>query len=710
MKWIAGPHSKRELKHKHLYGFILWICLTPQAAAKTQEPSGPVPDTPASEKTPYALSATEDMEDESLIDTDFRGKISLDELASVIARKLKRNIIIDPALKNKHIEIIAPSQLQTDELWSLFLSALKLHGMSTVESGRLTKIIKQQSGLQEHSPVSTSDSDLSGDSDQLITQVVSLNYVDPEEIRKTLSGFTTSGSIVSLKETGHLIISDSAAQVRRLLDIISLMDVRTRHSRLELFPLRYAQASVMSENLKQLISARKSSALSKNKAQLSSWDVSLITDKERNLIAVFASDAIIQEIGSYIRTLDIAPSDHGDQSNIYFRPLEYADADKLLATLKALAGPGAGDMEELRLAADPDSNSLIIVGSSQARASVEQVIRKFDIRRDQVLIEVEIIAINTNHEFRSESSILTGQNISSQEGGARIITGWQAATAAPLAYQAQSADQKAKAAESLMGTLGEALTVGILSEAGIAVPGLGLLSPAALLRFIRTDQDSKVLSSPHLLSANHEEASLSVGQRLFFRARNSSSGTPSAAANVLKEDVSLTLRVKPSLAGSQYISLTLNLEANQVTGFSSEGYPAIGKRKFNHTLTLKDRQTAVVAGMTELVETTSISEVPLLGKIPILGPVLFSQRSKGYREQQLIIFLKAERVKNDQDLRTIYERKLQENVAFLQIAKRTEINGSRFPSESTGKSETSDKKSLDLWEDKTKLNLRQESP
>lgn len=668
-----------------------------------------------------------------LVDMNFSEMIGLDEMAEIISRRLGKNMILDPNLKGKKIQIIAPQKVSEDEAWKIFLSVLDVLNLATVETGRVTKIIRRTQGVKDNLPVYRHDDALPV-SDLLITQVIPLKYVDAKSIQSSLSRFTTPGSLVSVEATNHLIISDSSDKVRRVLDIISLMDVKSQQSQLEIFQIKYGQASKIADKIKQFLTASKGAAGKSPLKRSGPEQAKLIHDDTRNIIGVFASDIQIRQVKGFIDKLDLKPLPGGGQSLIHIIPLEYADAKKMSTTLSSLssasskksttplapavpvkpgqvraagAGPAA-PTSGFKVTADESSNSLLVVGGKGVRESVSYVVRKFDVRRNQVLIEAQIMELGTDHKFKTGSSFFLGQG-GANEDGTKVITAWKAGDMSSLvlagseAFSSQGADTKANL---FTGNFNDGLAIGALAGQGVDVPGLGKISPGALIRLVKSDQNTKVLSSPYILALDNEEASLSVGETVFFNV--SDSGSSSAGPRVEKENVDLTLNVTPSLSWGDYISLNLSLEANQLAGLTETGLPSVNKRKVKQVLTLKNGQTAVIAGLKEISEVESLSKIPLLGDLPILG-ALFRTKTKGFRDQQLAIFLTVWAVRDSDDLKRIYKQKLKESLDFLVNMKGEETKESYFYSELPGENAADYEKSdLDIWEEKLRAQWYRE--
>jgi len=112
-------------------------------------------------------------------------------------------------------------------------------------------------------------------------------------------------------------------------------------------------------------------------------------------------------------------------------------------------------------------------------------------------------------------------------------------------------------------------------------------------------------------------------------------------------------------------SIEVELEVNDLAGQDPQLGPIWSKRKVKSPIVVKDQQPVVLGGLIQEKYTTSVSKVPLLGDIPILG-YLFKQERKEKVKTNLLIFLTPYIVKDQADLQRIFEQKMQERKEFIE--------------------------------------------
>lgn len=600
---------------------------------------------------------------EKLISFNYFESTDIQIIADDVARWSKKNFIWDHKVKGK-IKIIAPEKLSPDDAYKTFLSALDMLGLSTIETGKVVKIMKTREGMKSNSPIYGPSQELP-DSDELVTQVLPLKYIQAKWILASLSRFATPRSMIAIENTNTLIITDSAKKIERILDIISFLDVGSQQPSLKMISIKHALPSELSKKIKEFSEVEANSARGK-KSTTRKVSYKIISLDGHGLIAIMAPPVMIERLTKLARSLDLAPKIDAGEASIHLRPIEFADAKKLAGVLNALslanrqkANTYSKKISQLKITADEPSNSIIVAGTRSQFRDVDYIIQKLDKRRSQILIEVDVLEISDDHTFTVGTSVFAGS-----AGSTDIITAWQAKTMAPMilaSSNALSTSQGARAQQFTSATT-EGLSIGALAGKGVEVPGLGTITPGALIRLLKTDSNTRVLSSPYILTVDNEEANITVGETIFFRSSDTDSlGT--TRSKVEKENIDMNLTIQPKISSNNDLSLILMLDATELSGFSF-GLPQISKKKIKQSILLQNGQTAVIAGLKSIIESETASKIPFFGDIPIIGH-LFRNNVKVTKTKQLAIFLTPYVIHGASDLQRIYQDKQKETDFFL---------------------------------------------
>lgn len=197
------------------------------------------------------------------------------------------------------------------------------------------------------------------------------------------------------------------------------------------------------------------------------------------------------------------------------------------------------------------------------------------------------------------------------------------------------------------GTLaGTASAVGDLPSLGSFQAGVSYFPAGigAVLQALNSKGLAKVLAEPNLLVKSSQEGNFLAGTKIPLSVVESSNGT--AATTIRYETVGIKLKFKPEVMENGMISLKINpAEVSSIQGYLPvNGYPIIDTRNVDTSVELKDGESLVLAGLLQEEEIKTMSKIPLLGDIPILG-ALFRSSSKDIKEKELVFFITPKIVK-----------------------------------------------------------------
>ena len=644
---------------------------------------------------------------QELVNIDFPDPTEIKDIIRAVSLWTGKNVILDKSVKNKKIQIISPKKVTKEEAYQAFLSALNLLNLTTVETGKIVKILEIRDAVKGNLKTFMGSS-WTPMTDEVITQIVPLRYIDSKEIRTTLSKIVPPNAMIAYEATNTLIVSDSGYNVRRILEIIELMDVQGQQPKIEFVPIRFADAKEITKIVSDIYTTSVKASKGKgSSSSSSSQKYKILTDERTNSVIIYGPPRTIDDVKNLVKQFDTPVSNTDSQSSIHIRPLDFADAKKLSSTLTSLIkgdnssssrsrfrgsrrtskdnSSGEDDAaailssSDIKITADESSNSLIITGNRSAFNSLNTIIKKLDKRRSQVFIEADILDINMDKGFRFSTHAFTGQG---KEGESTVTTTWQAGPVTPLikAQAATNAGTKATNQQVLEAAapFAEDLTIGVLSGEKVNIAGLGEFKPGALIKLLKSDANTRVLSSPHILTANNEEASIAVGEKIYFyTAQGGLAAAQNQVNKVESENVELSLNIKPQISHANYVTLDIDLNSDSPSVESSQGLPSINTRKSKQIVTVKNNQTVVVSGLVRTNEYEQYQKIPLLGDIPILG-WLFRNSSISSSSSNLMIFLTPHIIFGENDLAKVYQDKINERDNFLVDAYGESIFDSEF--------------------------------
>ena len=515
----------------------------------------------------------------------------INAVISAVSEMTGRNFIVDPRVKGK-VTVISRRALKSAEIYQVFLSVLKVHGFAAIAGKNVTKIVPEVNAKQD--AIRTGRKYIPF-SDEFITQVLEIKNVDAAQLVPILRPLVPQrGHLAAYPGSNVLVISDSAANIRRLKRIISRIDQATGDE-IEVVPLQNASASEVVRIIQQL-----SSQDPKKKRN------NLIADDRTNSVLLGGNKASRLRIKALIAHLDTRVDVGGSTQVVYLRNAVAKDLVPVLTGVSKSVSSAKGKKiiaskaGAISIQADENTNSLVITAPPDVFRSLRAVIRRLDVRRAQVLVEAVIAEVSTNTS--EEFGIQWGAG-SATEGVAGLVNF----------------------------SIGSSLT-GLLSTPPSVGDGLSLAAGnptaanpiGALIRALSSDGKSNILSTPSLLTLDNEEAEIVVGQNVpFVTGSYSGTGGGSTPANpfqtVQREDVGLTLRLTPQINEGNAIKLNVVQEVSTVTA-STQGVDIItNKRSIKTNVVVDDGQMIVLGGLIQEELREGEQRVPGLGDIPLLG-------------------------------------------------------------------------------------------
>ena len=622
----------------------------------------------------------------------------INEFINIVGKNLERTIIVDPHVRGK-ISVRSYDMLDEDQYYQFFLNVLQVYDFAVVEmpSGIL-KVVRSKDAKTSNIPVVEGSA---RDGDEMITRVVPVYNVPVRElapILRQLNDQAGGGNVVSHDPSNVMMLTGRAAVVNRLVEIIERVD-RAGDEEVEIVKLRYASASEM---------VRIIESINKSQGKTNSGTKSeprVVADDRTNSVIVSGDIKARQRLINLIQRMDQELETNGNTRVLF---LNYAKAEDLVKVLQGVSASiqaeeqsggttrRTGTNREISIDAHQDSNAIVITAEPDMMRSLEDVVRQLDIRRAQVQVEAIIVEV-----FEGDGTTFGVQWASEAGGGTQFSNG--VVPVGSLAVALKEAEDDTDT-EAYVTDDGEVVTVTTTDEgdysslasllgsangliAGIIEDGWG-----AVVQAVSTDTNSNILATPHLTTMDNEEAFFIVGQEVpIITGTTTGSNNSNPFQTVDRQEIGIKLKVTPQINEGDAVQLLIEQEVSSVSGATSVDI-SINKREIKTTVIVDDGGTIVLGGLIDEDVQESISKVPLLGDIPILGH-LFKSTSSTKRKRNLMVFLKPTIVRDGATMNAISHRKYN-YMRALQL-KRQQEGITLMPSAETP--------SMPNWDDKLSL-------
>jgi general secretion pathway protein D len=222
----------------------------PDAPAQVQEPPPTPPPAPAPPPAPQAPTPPGTRGRNIVLNFDNADIETVIQAASEI---VGFNYVLAPDVRGK-VTVQTAGRIPQEEVLGVLLAILEVHGFTAIKAGNLYKIVKIEGARERAVPtIIGSTADATRPDDEVITQIVSVRYASAVDLTTLLRPMISArGSLAAHRETNVLIVTDTAANVRRLLEIVRLVDVEVALEELQIIPIKFADANDLATILNQL--------------------------------------------------------------------------------------------------------------------------------------------------------------------------------------------------------------------------------------------------------------------------------------------------------------------------------------------------------------------------------------------------------------------------------------------------------------------------
>ena len=624
----------------------------------------------------------------------------VEAVIATVARATNRSIVVDPKVRGK-ISLNSSQALTPDQALDSLSTALRMNGFALVNTAGGYRVVTEADAKLQSSQTYTSRTSVTGD--QIITRVFQLNFESAANVVAIIRPLVSpNNTINALPGNNSILVTDYASNIERIEKIIQSVD-SPASSKVETIPLKNAQASKVAS----LVNRALETSVPQGGDPMSK--PTILADPRTNSLIIRGGNA---ERLAQIRRLAAQLDSSKNVGNIYVVPLKNAEASKLAITLRALVAadnstadpantnaqgnanliaqtpnqnpinpmnvggmnaanllggaPSAAASSALTstsapstggiIQADPNTNSLIITATEPVYKDLLKVIEQLDRRRAQVYIESMIVE-------------LTAAN------AAELGVQWQALNSSNTAYAGTNFNGPASSGNTNIFGASAAINSALgTAAAGAAIPALGLglnigsitnfgsnLAFSSLLRAVSTISGANVLSTPNLMTLDNEEARIIVGQNIPIvtgsYAQTGSTATVTPFQTYTRQDVGLTLRVRPQVSENGTVKLQIFQEVSSIQDVSSTTGIILNKRNVESNVIVEDGQIIVLGGLIGDNYTDGSSKIPLLGDLPLIGG-LFRYDNKSRTRTNLMVFIRPSVLRNNEQNNIFSNNKL----------------------------------------------------
>ncbi|MBI4773605.1 MAG: type II secretion system secretin GspD [Deltaproteobacteria bacterium] len=621
------------------------------AAASPEKPAQPqVPAQKPQEPSPNKRPTESDNVPDVVL--NFEGA-DLYEVLQVFAEVLEFTYTVDPRVRGK-VTIHTKHRLNRKQLEAIFHKVLELNGVAAIGGNGFYEIIPLGEAIRRGEIVSPELRTIKGlGPDKNVVEIVPCKYVSATELSKMVKPFVSEGGAVyEYPLLNMLIVADDPDSVLRVRSIIEALDVNTFEDvHFRLFTLDNASVEDVGDDLKSALESIKLSERIGKHLVFSFTPIPRIN----SVLVVSSMPELFDKVELLIRALDSEASENEERVFVY--RVQNSKAEDIVNVLEAVYGEGkqeskkektttkgttpkvkgqqpartpapakqsgsAGEVAavvagEVKFVFDEINNSILVRGTPRDYRAILKTIRELDVYPRQVLIEVLIaeITLDDSTAMGFEWTKLGAQGPGSQIGWTSGLTG----SSPPI-------------------TTGLVYTVNYVN------------SFVSALRAFASENKVNVLSSPHIIASNNQEAKIDVSREVPIVTSSTTTtaatttatgGTTTRDQSIEYRDTGIILTVTPYINDQGLVKLEVNQEVSNVdTTTVVEGInsPVFFKRVATTTLTVQDGQSVLIGGLISQTKSRNRSGVPGLSRLPLIG-WLFGYYEDSANKTELMLLL-----------------------------------------------------------------------
>ena len=544
--------------------------------------------------------------------------VDIKKVTQDIAQFSKKTIILDPRVKGR-ITIYSNANLDRRQVWDVYLRTIQVNGFSAISENGFVRIVPENEATRDENTASVSSS---GDYQTLVIPLINRSTEEVLPMIKPITG--RQSHLSSIPSINSIIIVDRSSNVQRINDLIKDLD-KNNAAKISIIKLNNL-SSIEAVRILDKLKAQNNPTINKFIA---------IPFNPSNSVIVSANEYVTNNINETLKSLD---EDVKTDDSIDVVYLKYAKSADIAAILNSVSSGFIPDNDGAKtvITHHEKTNSLIISSAEANLATIRNIISQLDIRRAQVLVEAIIVELSeTAASSLGVETVFNGTDKDSVPIG---VTRFGGSGPDLLAIIGSSADETDV-------NLSTTASASLLNTQGL-IAGFGDLTPGkdnfvGIINAISQDSNSNILATPSLMAMDNELATSIIGQEIPITT-GESLGTNNANPfrTTSRQEVGIKLEVTPQINEGSSVVMQIKIEVSGVAGVPMSGIDIItNKRAIETTALVDNNQIIVLGGLVDEDKQDTVSKVPLLGSVPILGR-LFQSSSSTTVKKNLMVFLR----------------------------------------------------------------------
>ena len=540
---------------------------------------------------------------EEKININFKD-LKIMDLVKITSKIIDKNILITEEIKG-NVDFISNNAVEKDELIKILGFVLESKGYSLVQSENMLRIVKLDDSSNSNVPIMNT-TDYDGAYLSMVTEIFTVYNADVDYVASKIRHLITkNGKMVTNKDSNTLVITDFKDNIDTVKEVVSIMTNGGKRD-ISIVELQNMKAVDAKKSLDAIVKSLYNDKIETEK-------VSVIDNKDNNSVVIIGKKENINYLEKYIKNADLRGSLIQKEVKVF--PLKNVEAINVIKILDSIIGKKAYiDPNDKPLSSvDEESNAIVVMGPADELESIEGLLIELDKEKGQVYVQARIIELND--ELVDQIGISYG-----------------------LFGGTVGSNGLATFSSSLNG--GSTTISDVTSLLELNIPDITSgLALGASLNLLKQNGALDVVSEPSILAINNKESSIYVGETISVKTSSSITDGGTTNENYQREDVGLTLKVKPRISNDIKVTLEINTILEGVkTTVTTSGNADTSKKEIKTTAILNNGESVIIGGLIENKEESTKQQVPLLGDIPLFGE-LFKNKAINTKKNNLVVIV-----------------------------------------------------------------------
>lgn len=604
----------------------------------------------------------QETKDQNSVKINFQD-LKIVDFIKMVAHITGKNILIGQNIQGT-VDFISVKPVRKDKIYDLLIKVLSNKGytLRDTKNGFL-QVIRSADAPKSAPPVYGKSK-----IDEVQTVVIAVDNLNVRTILRQVNFLLSKyGKITLSYESNSVVVTDFPENIKTIKNLIKRLDRGTIKPNAHFVSLVNADAKSVLPKVQKL-----ANAMFDNKIQ--TQKISVFADDASNSIVLVGARENVSKLIPKVRKMDRSNETVDKHMEIIY--VKNADAAEIVKTLEKLLSdksfarshkesntmtfakakpkqsasktskksqpqqnsvknelPSISGKNKPTVTVDTELNAVVVYATDREIREIRSVIEELDVERQQVYVQAKIVEISKNkaEQLGVKYSLLSGMvNNSGIYGFSGVLGSLDGSDAIGQVASLLGANfDIPKVTKALaLGT-----TISLFDKNGVA----------------------NILSEPAVLCINNKESSLYVGrtESVLTQTTTGSDATSLTRQNYSREDIGLTLKVKPRISEDNKVALDVKAVLEDVIG-GQVGLPTTTKREVATTSIVKNGETVIIGGLVKDKTSKTVTKIPLLGDIPILG-IPFRHTTESTDKISLVIMITPYIVKRSEDLSRLKE-------------------------------------------------------